>query len=149
MNEALASEIKLYAAGRRETEREKELLHLLRQEPEEDRYEIIQGVLSIRHLLGLLFARKCLSKPKYFNAILIEGIQIADAHGIQFWLECTVAPLGMKRVLYILEEMVKVNPVGVEKVLYHLPAYLSPNATNTRFRIQRLRQTQENQSFIR
>ena len=61
MNQDLASQIKFYASGRRETVWEKELVHLLRQEPEEDRYKIIQDCLQISHLLGLLFARKCLN----------------------------------------------------------------------------------------
>ncbi len=65
MNEDLAFQVKLYASGRRETVREKELAHLLRQEPEEDRYKIIQDCLQISHLLGLLFARKCLSSQVF------------------------------------------------------------------------------------
>ena len=146
MNEDLAFQVKLYASDRRESVREKELAHLLRQEPEEDRYTIIQECLQISHLLGLLFARKCLSRPKYFKAILIEGIEIADAHGIQFWLKCTVSPLGMKRVLHILEEKVKVNPREVAKVLYHLPAYLSPMASSAMYRIYQLRKALEEQS---
>jgi hypothetical protein len=138
MNEALQSQVEAYASGMRDSAQEQELARLLRQLPEEDRFAIVERCLSINSRIGLLFARKCLSQPRYFRAILVRGVETADAHNMGRWLQCAVPPLGWGRVFHVLEEMVKTHPRGVKKTLYHLPALMSPLASSARARYSKL-----------
>jgi hypothetical protein len=113
-----------YLSKLRDTEFEHELRILLRQQPEEDRFQFIQELLSYDLVVGLKLAKTCLQKEQFFEQILGQGLQTADASTLKFWLECVVPRLGMRRVVAILTQKLKTDTVAVKKALYWLPRLL-------------------------
>ena len=120
----MKQELVEYARGRRDSKKETALAQRLRELPEDERFALIYECLQYRTVLGLSLATSCLQKPMYFQQILEQGLQRADASAIRFWLECAVPRLGVRRVLHVLTQTLETNPGAVEKALYWLPRFM-------------------------
>ncbi len=117
-------QVKDYIGKLRDTKHERELRLLLGKQPEEERFQFIQELLSYDLIVGLKLAQTCLQKEQFFEQILEQGLQTADASTLQFWLECVVPRLGMRRVIAILTQKLETDAVAVTKALYWLPRLL-------------------------
>jgi hypothetical protein len=117
-------QVKDYIGKLRDTKHERELRLLLGKQPEEERFQFIQELLSYDLLVGLKLAQTCLQKEQFFERILEQGLQTADASTLKFWLECVVPRLGMRRVIALLTQKLETDVVAVTKALYWLPRLL-------------------------
>ena len=113
-----------YIGKLRDTKLERELRLLLRKQPEADRFQFIQELLSYDLVVGLQLANTCLQNEQFFERILEQGLQTADASTLKFWLECVVPRLGMRRVVAILTQKLETDAMAVKKALYWLPRLL-------------------------
>ena len=116
----------------------RELAASLRQRSESERFEFIQCLLSRQPVLALQLANACLRERHYFDALLQQGFQTADASSIQFWLEAIVPRLGARRVLAALEVLVDTDPDAVDKALYWLPRFVPKEDMEARMQMQHL-----------
>ncbi len=127
----------------------RDLASELRRLPEKDCLPIIQEIVRHDTLLGLRLANVCLQKKSYFEAIYRQGLEIADASGIRFWLECVVPKLGLSRIVEILREELDTNPEAVDKALYWLPQFLETNDPHESHALQDLRDMAQRRGIIR
>lgn len=104
----------------RDSVRERELARRIRELPEEDRFTFIRTLIDKDLVVGLLLARSCLRNTKYFETLLDQGLQTADASFIKLWLTCVIPPLGFRRVLRLVTDKLSTEPQGVEKAAYWL-----------------------------
>jgi len=122
---SLEIELDQYIQGRRASVKERELAHRLRQLPEEERFQLIWNLIQHSHI-GLLFAKQCIRETKHFQTILERGLDVADASSIQWWLDCVVSALGVRRVLTTLKRTLTTNGLGVYKAVYYMRS-VAPN----------------------
>jgi uncharacterized protein (DUF433 family) len=106
-----------YINRRRDSVWERELAWQLRQLPEPERFQFIEEFLD-HSLLGLDFAKACLTQRNYFEQLLQRGLKTADASTIFDWLECIVPKLGFRRVIGLLAKEVEHNTQAVDQALY-------------------------------
>src|SRR5438046_1377206 len=93
-----------YAGKHLSSKQERELADKLRKLPEEERYAFIQAMLPHNLLLGLYLANACLRQKSYFEVLLHQGLQTADASSIRIWLETVMSRLGTRRVVALLTD---------------------------------------------
>jgi len=120
-------EIAEYIHCPRDSKRETELLHRLRQMPEEERYSIVQRLLQQSVGLGLRLATGSLRQKRYFEEILEMGFREGNASTIRPWLECTVPKLGFRKVILLLGNRMDSDPVAVDNALYWMPRFKPQN----------------------
>jgi hypothetical protein len=131
------------------TRPERDLVCELRRLPEDDRFLFIQEVMRHDIVLALRLATVCLRKKSYFEAIFRQGLEIADASGIRFWLECMGSKLGLSRMIEILREELETNPEAVDKALYWLPQYLQKGDVRGSLALHDLRTMAQSRGVIR
>jgi hypothetical protein len=113
-----------YIGKPRTAELERELVQQLLAQPEEQRYQFIQEMLTFEVQVALKLANACLRQRSYFEALLEQGLRTADASAIRWWLRPLVTRLGMRRVARMLTVKLVTHRAGVKKALYWLPSLL-------------------------
>jgi len=117
----LATDLRAYVAGRRDSKQEQALLRRIRALPQPQRMEILAPLLDFKGSVALVLAdRAQLSRGDYL-AILERGLAEADASSIKFWLEATVRHLGWRKVFSILRGIAAPWPSPGASALYHVP----------------------------
>ena len=130
--EQLNKRVKEYLLASFDAVQQQELLRQLHDLAEEDRFDVVLKIIELDVTLGLTLARKSLSKPKYFEAILLKGIEQQEKSDIKLWLNCVFAPMGFKRVYSLLRREKKVDWRRVAGTLPVLPMFFNPNSVSQR-----------------
>lgn len=109
----------------RNSVRERVLARELRKLPESSRFEFIESVLAHkREILGLQLAKSVLRNKDYFERLLYQGLEHANASSIRDWLACVIPRLGSRRVIATLKKEMVDKPEAVCFALYWLPSLI-------------------------
>lgn len=92
--------------------------------PESDQFNEINGILERDSVIGLKFANSVLKNKKYFEILLEQGLEKANASEIELWLKYLLPPIGFRQVIAILSNKLSQHPQQVAKALYWLPKFL-------------------------
>ena len=141
-----------YVRRPRDSKRDKELLNLLKQMPEEDRYGFVRELLQRDKRIGLLMASGSLQKKRYFHEILEIGLKEGNASTVLPWLECAVPKLGFRQVILSLDKRANSEPAAVDNAVYWMPRFKphdDPKADRTweRFKARRQRKSASGSRF--
>lgn len=99
----------------------------LRAQPEGKRAEFLSAILVLQErarrntLPWFALADAVLTAHAPYKQFLREGIAVADASMIRWWLERCVQRIGMRRVVRVLAEEDEVQPQRVDLTTYWLP----------------------------
>lgn len=117
-----------FAAKMGNSDVERQLAALLRQQSEEDRLQFIRQLIAIGQpkcfRAALRLVKSCLKSRESLLEILNQGLRQADASVIENWIEAVIAGLGFKRVLSVLSERIESDPESVIKARYWLPKWI-------------------------
>jgi hypothetical protein len=134
------------------SEREREMARKLRQLPEEERFQFIQEALRrdrVARIVGLKLANACLRRKAYFENILDQGLETADASDIKIWLECVIPRLGFHKVVGLLTDKLATNPKVVDKARYWLGYFLPDNDPRAAEALSELNRVMSEMGLIR
>ncbi len=120
-------ELDEYIHRPRDSERDRKLLKLLRQMPEEARYSFVRKLLQQDKRIGLLMASGSLRQKRYFQEILELGLKEGNASTILPWLECAVPKLGFSQVVLSLNNRVDSESEAVDNAVYWMPRFKPQN----------------------
>lgn len=92
--------------------------------PKEAQFNEINTILDQDSRIGLKLANAILRNKKYFEVLLEQGLEKADASEIELWLKYLIPRLGFRRVMAILSNKLSEQPQQVAKASYWLPKFL-------------------------
>lgn len=116
-----------YVCQPRDSKRDRKLLILLKQMPEEARFSFVRMLLQKDKRIGLLMASSSLRQKRYFQEILELGLKEGNASTILPWLECAVPKLGFSQVVLSLDSRVESEPEAVDNAAYWMPRFKPQN----------------------
>jgi hypothetical protein len=115
----LATDLRAYVCGSRDSKREVALLRRIRAFPQAMRLQILAPLLDLNATVSLVLVdRAQLSRAAYL-AILQRGLDKADASSIYEWMAATVSHLGWRKVFAVLRQTLSTNPRRGASALYH------------------------------
>ena len=121
MDIALTDRFLNYLRNPRDAVAEDRLAIELRAMPSNDAEALIWQGISVNEKVGLLFAKRVIRERRFFEKLLKEALQRADAGMMRFWLEASLPKLGTRRVEQLVREAQAAAPIGAQKALYWLP----------------------------
>lgn len=92
--------------------------------PESEQLNEINAVLEQNSVIGLKLANAVLKNKKYFDLLLEQGLEKANASEIELWLKYLLPRIGFRRVIAILSNKLSEQPHQVAKASYWLPKFL-------------------------
>lgn len=92
--------------------------------PESDQFDEINTLLNRDCIIGLKLANAVLNNKKYFELLLEQGLEKANASEIELWLQYLIPRIGFRRVIAILSNKLLEQPQQVAKAAYWLPKFL-------------------------
>ena len=117
----LASDLREYVEGRRDSKKELELLRRLRGLPRQERSALLLPLLGLkRGSVLVLIHRAQLSRSDYLE-VLKRGLSEAKGESIKYWMDATVPHIGWRKTLSLLRESMATNPRTGAMALYYVP----------------------------
>src|SRR5215472_10557834 len=117
----LASDLRTYVGGRRDSKKESDLLRRLRALPQRERLALLTPLLDLKVPTALLLiSRAQLSRTDYLE-IFKRGLVDADASSIALWMDATVPHIGWRLTFSILRQCLATNPRRGASALYQVP----------------------------
>jgi hypothetical protein len=117
----LASDLRAYVGGRRNSKRESELLRGLHGLPQQERGALLLPLLELK--TGAVFAlvdRAQLSRADYLE-VLKRGLAEAKGESIRYWMDATVPHIGWRKTFSLLRQSMATNPCVGAMALYFVP----------------------------
>ncbi|MEH2465131.1 hypothetical protein [Nostoc sp.] len=91
--------------------------------PEEAQFDEINAIIARNFVIGLKLANTVLKNKRYFELLLEQGLEKANASDIELWLKYLLPRLGFRHVIAILSNKLSENPQAVDKASYWLPKF--------------------------
>jgi len=117
----LAADIRAYVTERRDSKRERDLLHAIRALPRAERLQALAPSLELNARTTLELIDRAQLPQSDYSEILKRGLREADASSVTLWLRATVPHLGWRKVFQILRKAAAPWPSGGAFAIYHLP----------------------------
>jgi hypothetical protein len=117
----LASDLRVYVEGRRDSKKELELLRRLRALSQQERSALLLPLLGLkRGAVFVLIHRAQLSRSDYLE-VLKRGLTEAKGESIRYWMDATVPHIGWRKTFSLLRESMATNPRVGAMALYFVP----------------------------
>jgi hypothetical protein len=117
----LASDLRAYVAGRRDSKKELDLLRTLRALPQQKRRPLLLPLLEIKKGVVLVLIHGAqLSRSDYLE-VLKRGLNEAKGESIKHWMDATVSHIGWRRAFSVLRSALTSNPRIGAFALYSVP----------------------------
>jgi hypothetical protein len=117
---------------------QKQLLNYLKSISEFEAYEIIKDMLETKSNIHLKTVKSVLNQKEYVVKLFRYGLLTCNAQSIKLWLEFAIPKLGLKAVIYLIEELDDNSNQLAEIALYWLPSLISENSIKSLKLIERL-----------
>ena len=124
---------------KRDTRREDEALHWLRQQAEPLRLRFVTQVVAQNYPGAHEFIRRAQLSPQSLEELFRGGLLTADASTIRYWLAAVTDGLGWRRVIDLLRQHIATDVAAVGRALYWLPSLLPAGDTEARQSYEQLR----------
>jgi hypothetical protein len=121
----LATDLRAYDAGRRDSKQEQALLRRIRALPQSQRMEILAPLLKTHSPVSLIMADRAQLTRNDYVAIFKQGLAEANASSIKLWMKHTVHHIGWRTVISILRDVAAPWPCPGAFALYHMPFLFS------------------------
>ena len=125
MSMDLATDLRAYVAGRRDSKREQALLRRIRALPQPQRMELLAPLLKARWHGALSMADRAQLKRRDYIVIFKQGLTEGNASSIKLWMKATVRHIGWRTVISILRDVAAPWPSPGAFALYHMPFLFS------------------------
>ena len=117
----LASDLRAYVGGRRDSKKESELLQRLRALPQQERAALLLPLLELKRCVVLVLINSAqLSRSDYLE-VLKRGLNEVKSDSIKYWMDATVPHVGWRKTFSVLRESMATSPRTGAMALYCVP----------------------------
>lgn len=119
---------------------EKVILNYFKNITEADALDILKYMIEQKSLITVSIAKKVLHTKHYVKSFFEYGVVTSNAQTIKQWLEFAVSKLGIKSVIYLIDQLNNESNRLIDKAVYWLPLFIVDDDIKSRNLFHKLKE---------